>query len=201
MLRVWLVRHGESESNAGAPSDDPGASVLTARGREQADRVAATLPERPALIVTSPYVRAAQTAEPTIARFPDVQREEWPVQEFTYLGMFHDRLSTAGERRPYVADYWDRADPHLSLGGAESFADLLGRVGDCLDRLSQQPTGPVVVFTHGLFLRAVAWALLTGDQADMPAFRRFSTGVVVPNCAVVELRIGAPTVVVLGAPW
>lgn len=206
MLRAWLIRHGESESNAGTPSADPGASPLTARGVEQAERVAARMPERPALIVASPYLRAAQTAEPTIARFPDVRREEWPVQEFTYLGMFHDRLSTSDERRAHVVDYWSRADPRLSLGGAESFMDLLGRVHDCLERLGAQSVGPVAVFTHGMFMRAVLWTLLTGpttDDPDMRAYYRFSGGLAVPNCTVVELRLaaGAAPRVVAGAVW
>lgn len=206
MLRVWLIRHGESESNAGAPSADPGACLLTARGQAQAVGVAAALPATPTLVVTSPYRRAAQTAEPTIARFPSVRHEEWPVQEFAYLGMFHDRLSTADERRPHATEYWNRADPQLSLGGAESFAGLLGRAHDCLDRLSKQPTGPVAVFTHGMFMRAVAWALLTGATADNPemrAFHRFAGGFAVPNGAVVELRFpeGAAPQLVAGAAW
>ena len=206
MLRAWLIRHGESESNAGTPSAEPGASPLTARGREQAARLAATLPEPPALIVTSPYRRAAQTAEPTIARFPEVHREEWAVQEFSYLGEFHTRTSTSEQRRPYVADYWHRADPHLSLGGAETFAGLVARASTCLDRLAAQPAGPVAVFTHGLFMRAVAWLLLTGGAADhdgMRAYQRFADVLSVPNCAVLGLRFpdGAAPVLVAGAAW
>ena len=206
VLLAWLIRHGESESNAGTPSAQPGASPLTARGWEQAEGLAATLPEVPALIVTSPYRRAAQTAEPTVARFPDVRREEWPVQEFTYLGDFHARTSTSEERRPYVLDYWHRADPHLSLGGAETFAGLVARANACLTRLAAQPDGPVAVFTHGLFMRAVAWVVLTGGTADhdgMRAFHRFMTGIAVPNCAVMGLRFptGAPPTLVAGAAW
>tara|TARA_R110000823_G_scaffold128520_4_gene256280 strand:- start:754 stop:951 length:198 start_codon:yes stop_codon:yes gene_type:complete len=39
----------------------------------------------PALIVTSPYTQTRQTAAPTIARFPEVSVEIWPIEEFTYL--------------------------------------------------------------------------------------------------------------------
>ncbi|TDV44811.1 histidine phosphatase family protein [Actinophytocola oryzae] len=206
MLRVWLVRHGESESNAGAPSTDPGASPLTARGREQAERVAARLPEAPGLIVTSPFRRAAQTAEPTIERYPDTSVEEWPVQEFTYLGGFHDRVSTSEERRPYVEEYWRRADPDLSVDGAESFTDLLKRVRDCLDRLTVQSTGTVAVFTHGFFIRALMWVVLSDGAADhdgMRAFHRFSEGVVVPNGAIVGLFAppGSTPRLVAGTAW
>jgi probable phosphoglycerate mutase len=207
VLRAWLVRHGESESNAGAPTADPGAAPLTARGHDQAAGVAAAMPDPPALIVTSPYLRAAQTAEPTIARFPDARREEWPVEEFTFLGHLHATPTTGDERRPHVEAYWRRADPDLSISGAESFADLLGRAGACLDRLSRQPDGPVVVFTHGIFIRAVLWAVLTGattaDQTAMRAFHSFGENIAVPNCAVVHLRVGdgiAPRLVA-GRTW
>jgi probable phosphoglycerate mutase len=205
VLRVWLVRHGQSESNAGTPSARPGESPLTARGREEAERVATTIP-KPALIVVSPYVRAAQTAAPTIARFPAVPHEEWPVQEFTYLGEFYDRLTTAEERRPRVVEYWRRADPHLAQDGAESFADLLGRVHALVERLSRQPAGPVAVFTHGTFIRAVIWTLVTGGTADhegMRDFHRFHDRIAVPNGAVVGLGFpaGAPPLVLAGAAW
>lgn len=206
MLRAWLIRHGQSESNAGTPSAEPGASPLTARGVEQAVGIAATLPETPALIVSSPYRRAAQTAKPTIARFPEVRREEWAVQEFSYLGDFHRRLSTSEERWPYVVEYWERADPHQSLGGAETFADLIARARSCLDRLAAQPAGPVAVFTHGLFMRAVAWLVLTRGTVDpdgMRAFHRFAEAIHVPNGAVLGLRFpdGDEPRLVFGAAW
>jgi 2,3-bisphosphoglycerate-dependent phosphoglycerate mutase len=41
VIRVWLIRHGQSESNAGLPSREPGASVLTPLGHWQAEQVAA----------------------------------------------------------------------------------------------------------------------------------------------------------------
>src|SRR5262245_29085258 len=104
------------------------------------------MPEPPALIVVSPFVRAIETAEPTIARFPAVPREQWPVQEFTYLGDFHHRTTTSEQRRPVAIEYWRRADPTTSIGGAESFADLVGRVHALLYDLARQPAGPVAVF-------------------------------------------------------
>ena len=50
----------------------------------------------------------------------------------------------------------------------------------------------MVVFTHGLFMRAVAWSLLTGittpDQDQMRSFRRFASHYLIPNAGVIELR-------------
>jgi probable phosphoglycerate mutase len=192
VIRVFLIRHGESESNAGLPSADPGSASLTLDGHRQATQIARVLADVPALIVTSPYLRARQTAQPTISRFPGAACQEWPVQEFTYLGDLHGRTSTAGERQPYARAYWDQADPHHASPGAESFTGLLRRTAGFLGRLSAQRSGPVVVFTHGLFMRAVAWSLLTGittpDQDQMRSFRRFANHYLIPNTGVIELR-------------
>ena len=192
VIRAFLVRHGESESNAGVPAADPASAPLTAEGHQEAEQIARVLADVPALIVTSSYLRAKQTAQPMISRFPEAVCQEWPVHEFTYLGDLHGRISTTQERKPYVRAYWDRADPHSAGGGAESFADLLSRTTDCLNRLSAQKSGPVVVFTHGLFMRAVAWSLLTGvtipNEEQMRSFRSFADRYLIPNVGVIELR-------------
>ncbi|MEV6909829.1 histidine phosphatase family protein [Amycolatopsis sp. NPDC051071] len=192
MARVWLIRHGESETNAGFPGGDPGASPLTELGREQAAEIAEALAEPPRLIVTSPFVRARQTALPTIERFPRADREEWPVQEFTFLGELHGQVTTTETRRPHTEAYWDRADPHHAVNGAESFADLFGRTQEFLKRLGEREPGPIAVFTHGLFIRAVMWSLLTGittpDSEAMRGFRTFADTYVVPNGNITELR-------------
>jgi len=201
VIRVFLIRHGESESNAGLASAGPGSAPLTAAGHQQAEQVARVIPDVPALIVTSPYLRARQTAEPTMSRFPATGCQQWPVHEFTYIGDLRGRATTAREREPYARAYWDRADPRAASPGAESFTGLLGRTTDFLSRLSTQESGPVVVFTHGLFMRAVAWSLLTGittpDEGQMRSFRGFANRYLIPNAGVVELRHagdGAPAV-------
>ena len=192
MVRVFLIRHGESESNTGLASAGPDSAPLTAAGHQQAEQIARVLADVPALIVTSPYLRARQTAQPTIRRFPATACQQWPVQEFTYIGDLLGRASTAREREPYARAYWDRADPHATSPGAESFTGLLSRATDFLNRLSTQESTPVVVFTHGLFMRAVAWSLLTGittpDQEQMRSFRGFANRYLIPNAGVVELR-------------
>jgi len=111
VLRVFLIRHGESESNAELPSADPGSASLTPDGHRQARHIAQVLADVPALIVTSPYLWARQTAQPTISRFPQAAYEQWSVQQFTYLGDLHGRTSTAAERQPYARAYWAQADP------------------------------------------------------------------------------------------
>ena len=192
MVRVWLIRHGQSESNAGLASTDWHAIPLTALGRRQAEHVAGVFADPPQFIVTSPYVRAWQTAQPTIERYPGAAWEEWPVQEFSYLQALDGRATTSRQREPEVRAYWERADPRRAEPGAESFAGLIGRVTGFLGRLGDRDSGPVAVFTHGIFMRAVAWFLLTGvadpGPEDMNRFHAFTGLYPVPNCGVLELR-------------
>ena len=176
-MRVIFIRHGESTGNAGVPCHDLGAIELTELGQEQAREVAASWIEAPALIVTSPYTRTQQTAAPTIARFPGVPVEVWPIEEFTYLQPARWNGTAAADRRPHVERYWTAADPTYCDGeGAESFAGFLRRVEASLARLAALPAGSLAyVFGHGQFIQA-ARAIVTGpdldDRAQMRAFWR-----------------------------
>src|SRR5688500_12168421 len=87
MTEIWLIRHGESESNAGLPTFDTAEITLTPRGFAQAKHIVEAFSRPPSLIVTSPHLRARQSARPTIERFPQARLEEWPVHEYTYLSL------------------------------------------------------------------------------------------------------------------
>src|SRR5687767_13515487 len=82
---VWFIRHGESVANAGGRTAEAGSYPLTERGSRQAAQLAAALPLEPDFIIHSPYLRARQTAEPSMGRFAKVPSDEWPVQEVQYL--------------------------------------------------------------------------------------------------------------------
>lgn len=158
MKSVRLIRHGESAANAGAPSQDHASIPLTDRGVEQARQVALSFTEAPDLIVTSTFTRAQATAAWTAIAYPSVRLETWPVQEFTYLEPARCVNTTVAQRRSWVEQYWDRANPSYIDGeGAESFAEFVCRAQDFLDRLAGHQTQSVVVFSHGQFINAVAW--------------------------------------------
>jgi broad specificity phosphatase PhoE len=126
---IWLIRHGESAANAGLPTLSAESIPLTERGHGQAQRVAGSFSGDPSLIVTSPFLRARQTALPTIERFPLSQVEQRPVQEFTYLHLGDRGETTANDRRPLVEEYWKRGDvEHCDGDQAESFVSFIQRV-------------------------------------------------------------------------
>lgn len=169
----WLIRHGESAANAGAVTNDPAAIPLTDTGTGQARSIAVSVSRRPDLIVVSPYLRTRQTAEPTIARFPDVPVETWPVQEFTYLSP-NRCVGTTAARRPLVEDYWQRCDPAYVDGpGAEAFSALLERVRLMRHRLSEAAAGFVLVFTHGQVMQAFRQLGAFPDRDDQALMAGF----------------------------
>lgn len=204
MQTIWFIRHGESEANAGLRSAAPAKVPITPRGQWQALAVARAFPQSPDLIVRSPYVRTHQTAAPTHERFPHVPTEEWPVQEFTYLGLPHDCLTTRAERRPLVLAYWERCDPAYCAGnGAESFLALMVRVQQCVARLRGRSESFIAVFSHGHFIKTLLWWLLVQPAeigaSEMRACRQFLVGLRTPNGAILPLYRAADDGFLIGS--
>lgn len=167
-MRAIFIRHGESTGNAGMPCRDLATIELTERGQEQARAVAASWTQAPALIVTSPYTRTRQTAAPTIARFPGVPVDVWPIEEFTYLQPARWNGTCSADRMPHLERYWREADPNYCDGeGAESFGTLLRRCEAALARLAAMPEDSLVyVFGHGQFIQAARAIVADADLDD-----------------------------------
>src|SRR3546814_14150891 len=142
-MRAIFIRHGQSTGNAGVPCDDLATIALTERGHEQARAVAASWTQAPALIVTSPYTRTRQTAAPTIARFPGVPVEVWPIEALTYLQPARRYGPRTAERMPHRERHWRDAHSHYCAGeGEESFSTLLRCCMAAPTPHAAVPTGP-----------------------------------------------------------
>ena len=174
-MRAVFIRHGQSTGNVGTPCDDLSLIGLTVKGWEQARGIAANWIATPNLIVTSPYLRAQQTAQPTIQRFPDAIVEVWPVQEFTYLQPDRWNGTLSVERMPHIERYWTEADPeHCDGIGAESFANLLSRAETALRRLDTLPDVTLVyIFSHGQFIQAVRSIVIDQEKTEREKMRNF----------------------------
>lgn len=163
LKEIWLVRHGESIANAGAATQDHITISLSKKGQEQANQISLLVPYQPDLIVTSPFIRTHQTAEPILKRFPGAKHEVWEVQEFTYLSPPTCAGTTAAERYQQVNEFWERSDPDYVDGpGAESFRQFITRAQAACDRLSRLSEGFILMFTHAQFIRAMR--LLKGSN-------------------------------------
>jgi len=157
-----LVRHGETEWSATLRHTGRSDVALTARGREDAARLAPVVHSRRfAEVWTSPLVRAAETCR--LAGVADAtvvdDLAEWDYGEA-------EGLTSPQIRERLGIDDWS-SWTHGAPGG-ESVAQLSARADRVVQRLLAVD-GDVLVFAHGHLLRAVAarWADL-----DVAAGRR-----------------------------
>jgi broad specificity phosphatase PhoE len=194
MKRIFFIRHGESEANAGMRSSDPALPSLTQFGMKQAQDAAAQFSQEPELIVTSSYIRTKQTARPLIERYPRVVHEEWPVHEFTYLSPSKCPNTTYAERLSLVTSYWERSDPFYRDGvGAESFADFMGRAARALVMLREREESVIAVFSHQQFIEALRWIAAKGEQISSHQMREYKAGLslgAIKNGEIIQIAIG-----------
>lgn len=192
MTTVWLIRHGESEANSGLPTDEQVNIKLTEKGHQQARQIAVSFSQQPSLLVTSPFLRTKQTAQPTIERFSSTPHTEWQVHEFNYLATARRKNTTLAQRIPMAEEYWQRCDPfYIDGDGAESFAEMVSRVNDLKKRIQNLDEEFVAVFTHGMFMRAFLWSLLFNNieisVEGMQQFRVLLDLFKIPNGAILKL--------------
>jgi len=205
--RLYLVRHGQSHGNVARDAADEAGlheididvrdvdvplSDLGVRQAEAAGAWFAALPagERPEFILSSPYVRARQTAEiickaGALAGGParTVVDERLREREF---GIF-DRLTTIGirERFPEEAAHRRRLGKfyHRPPGG-ESWADVILRLRGALDTISlHHADRRVAIVCHQVVVLCLRYILEEMDEAQILAIDRAGD---VVNCGLCE---------------
>ena len=190
MKTLYLIRHAQSEANAGDISKPERDIALSPLGREQAQALVARLP-RSNHVYVSELRRTHETAAP-YCRAHGITPQVLPqLNEFSCLAFDRIRGMDGTARRPLADAYWQRADPLECTGaGADSFAAFNQRLSAFLAHYPQLEDGSLL-FGHGIWIGLLAWRLLgfsAETAADMAAFRRFQTGLPMPNTAVWQLQ-------------
>jgi broad specificity phosphatase PhoE len=203
--RLWLVRHGQSQGNvARERADEAGHHEiaidvrdvdvpLSKLGHQQAraaGRWFASLPEdqRPEVILTSPYIRAKQTAKAiceagAIARGPQKPIVDERLREREF-GIF-DRLTTAGIR----ARFPEEAQHRTMLGkfyhrppGGESWADVILRLRSMLNTINLHYSDRrVLVVCHQVVVLCFRYIL---EGLDEPEILRIDREADILNCGI-----------------
>lgn len=146
-----LVRHARPyPPRPGGPDDFH--RGLTAEGLAQAEQLPAQLPGvmPQAVVLSSPYLRAVQTVEPT-ARMLGL-----PVHTLTALREWDSGLQPRPDFAEHYAASWN--DPHTARPGGESLAHLSIRAVAAITTLvARHHDATVVIGSHGTFIaRALA---------------------------------------------
>ena len=151
-MKLYLVRHGESENNLKGCYTGWADVSLTEKGVEDAKRIRSFFENKPVdKIYTSDLKRAKQTAEAVI---PDCVYEETPViREINVGDLSYKRFSDC--EKIYGEEFKkNKAKINYAPYGGESAEAFTDRVKQFLKILEQSESECVVAFSHGGFLRA-----------------------------------------------
>jgi broad specificity phosphatase PhoE len=205
--KLWIVRHGQSAGNvARDAAHEAGLDVidialrdvdvpLSELGHKQAaalGRWFAALPaaERPEIVLSSPYVRARQTARAICEQGGVTESARQPIVDERLrereFGVF-DRLTTNGIRQKHP----DLAEHRALLGkfyfrapGGESWADVILRLRSALDTISlHHADRRVLIVCHQVVVLCLRYILEELDEAKILAIDKEGD---VVNCGVCE---------------
>jgi probable phosphoglycerate mutase len=162
-MRLFLVRHGESRSNADWESVKKPAdlnSLLTEVGETQAEKLAEWMKakvENIDLIFASSLTRTEKTARPMAQAYGLEIVQDHRLREGGYSysdgSPIPDDLLPMNKHIDWHAQPYEPFDP--SVEGCESYADLKQRVGAFVDEIVETQVGKtVVVVTHGWTMNA-----------------------------------------------
>lgn len=146
-MKVYIVRHGESETNAKNLWTGWANVHLTDKGKKQAQKVGEFLKNITFdKIYTSDLIRTIETAENTIA---GCDYETLELLRETNVGELSGKpyLVVTAEQRMQIAK------EGFKMFGGESKEELKSRVSEFMRKLESENNENVAVFTHGGWLR------------------------------------------------
>ena len=197
MKQIYLIRHGQSNSNAGGEAEPNAQIELTAMGREQAEAVAQwlsdTLGDNIDSINVSKFIRTQQTAQPFVEQMGIQPTGIEGLQEFDYLSFKAIDGTSLNHRRQLADDYWVVFDVDDRAGeDSESYREFCTRVADVLEQFKAMPDGNHVVYTHGIWMSMLVWQILGQpyhNNEQMRKFRQFEMSIRPRNCEVLRLTL------------
>ncbi|MEE6137987.1 glucosyl-3-phosphoglycerate phosphatase [Mycobacterium sp. 050128] len=175
--RLLMLRHGQTDFNAGSRMQGQLDSALTELGRAQASAAAEVLGKlQPLLIVSSDLHRAYDTAVMLGERTGLPVRVDERLRE-THLGDWQGLTHTEVDAQAPGARLAWRDDATWAPHGGESRVDVAGRSVPLVAELvagepewgdADEPGRPVVLVAHGGLIAALSAALLKLPVANWP---------------------------------
>ena len=156
MKTLYLVRHGETDSNAAGITMGQKNVSLNARGRAQARETADWLRNYPiGRIVSSDLSRAVVTAE-ALAELLGLKVEtDRRLRELSF-GIFEGRhIADCEKEHPETVARWRAGEFDFAPPGGETRRSLMERTRAVLDDLLASADEHIAVFAHGGTLNAM----------------------------------------------
>lgn len=167
--RVVLVRHGETDWNAGTRIQGHSDIPLNARGRWQAARLAEALAhEELHAVYASDLQRAHDTALPAARAAGLEVRHEGGLRERGFGAFEGLTFAEIESRWPEDAARWRRREPAFAPGGGEALQDFHARSVAAVEALARRHRGQtVLVVSHGGVLDSL-YRAATREALDAP---------------------------------
>lgn len=198
---IYLVRHGESEHNAGEIWKE-GDALLTERGRAQARLVGERCAQLDIdCIVASNLIRAKDTASIINERVGKPIEYNDSFSERRHHSDFVGKRKDDPEVRRMERYLFDKLHiPGFRHSDEENADDLVARTKEALKYLERHDKDNILVVTHSMFSRALAACVIFGDAVTgheiarcMRVFAFANTGISIlrfdPNDKLNEWRL------------
>lgn len=169
-MRLYLVRHGETDVNAAGRLQGSTDSLLTPRGHRQArDIAAASLSWHPAAIYASPLRRAGDVAA-QIANLNGLPVKAEP--RITEMDMGALEGVTVAQMRdgwPELYRGWRQDAGSVTMPGGESLGDVQARAMAAFDDWDSRHGADdvVIAVTHNFTIRCIVAAILRMPLANI----------------------------------
>ena len=166
-MKIYFVRHGESEANLLHEFSNHGDKhPLTEKGRTQTKTLARNLERLPfQKIYTSPLKRARETAE-ILAGVLDVPFEITDALREGDCGILEGRSDAAAWAiYDQINNAWGDGDLDVRAKGGESFNDMAARLTPFIEKLVAENAGDIILVGHGSLYRFVLPELMINIDA------------------------------------
>lgn len=189
-MRIYLVRHGESDGNKRKVFQDP-KSPLSPEGQKQAEAVAKRFRGvKIDVILASPYTRADMTAQ-AISRQLGIKMEYWDdlheIKRPTSLigKSIHSKAAKLFEQHLLNSIHNSEA----SHKGEEGFEDLKTRAQKILNHLVKNHKDQnVLLFSHATTIKTIVFEAIFGENLNSKIFWNIRRHIVTKNTGVTILE-------------
>ena len=188
-MKIYLVRHGESESNAKGVRLGPVAR-LTDKGKEQASFLANRFENIPIdKVVSSSYIRAIETTEIINQKLgkeiiqSDLLVERKNSTETIGLANSDPLMQEVIKQSNLHLD-----DPNWHYSDEENFHDQKERALKALDFLKNLGGENILVVSHGVFSRMMVSCAIFGSDLDLKTYWQIMSSLKTSNTGITILE-------------
>lgn len=156
MKTIYFIRHAQSEANLNDILASRKDFPLTEKGRGDAVAIAAEFRQLAELdrVVSSPLLRAQQTAEPIAAAFGlSVETDERIIEQ--ELGVFSGMTYAELDERPDYEHERSKRWNWVPAGGGESYQMIAERLEPFFESLENMAGDRILFVTHAVTLRLI----------------------------------------------